>query len=72
MKDMKSRTSCKIVNNLIAQIEDREKGQKWTREEIARLLRDSMAVRSLKTNIDRDLLLRELQLIEEAIAPIKA
>ena len=29
IKDMKSRTACKIVNNLLAEIEDREKGQKW-------------------------------------------
>ena len=30
MKDMKSRTACKIVNNVLAEIEDRERGQKWS------------------------------------------
>lgn len=53
VKDLKSRTACKVVNNLVSVIEEREKGQLWAKEDIARLLRESMAYRSLKTNDER-------------------
>lgn len=43
----------------------------WTPEEISMLLRDAMAMRSLSVNMNEDSLMAEMELVEEALNPLK-
>lgn len=57
------------LNNTIASA---PKDKKWSEQEICTMLRDAMAVRSLSVNRDKDQLLTELEIVEEALQPIKS
>jgi len=43
----------------------------WTQQEVSLMLKDAMVSRSLSVNNHKDQLLTELELVEEAIAPIE-
>lgn len=45
--------------------------REWTHEEVAMLLRDAMADRSLSVNMAMEDHLADLEMIEEALVPLK-
>ena len=58
-----------MANSLIKDIEQAPADKTWSKEELAMLLRNALAMRSLSVNSERDNLLAELELIDEALAP---
>jgi hypothetical protein len=72
MKDLRSRPLSKFTSTFIQEIEQAPSEKVWSQEEIAMLLRNSLAMRSLDINTERDNLIAELELIEEAIKPLES
>jgi len=58
-----------MANNFIKDLEQAPIDKIWSKEELAMLLRNALAMRSLTVNTVRDNLLGELELIDEALAP---
>lgn len=69
LKDLKARPLAKMANSIIKDLEQAPVDKIWTKEEIAMLIRNALAMRSLTVNTERDHLLGELELIDEALAP---
>lgn len=71
LKDIKARSLAKFVSSFNRGIHNAPVDRTWTPEEVAMLLRDAMAVRAQSVNINEHALLSEMEMIEEAMAPLR-
>lgn len=72
LKDIKARSLAKFVGSLDEGMQQSPADRVFTHEEISMLLRDALASRSLNVNFSKEELLAELELIEDAIKPLKS
>lgn len=60
LKDVKARTVSKFAAHVIDELEQNSPSKTYTQQEVAMLIRDSLAMRALRVNTDRDALMHEL------------
>jgi hypothetical protein len=71
IKDTQARSLAKFISAIDENMKEFAQDKQWTEDEVSSMLKDALADRSLSVNRFRDSLITELELVEEAIAPIK-
>ena len=71
IKDTQARSLAKFISAIDENMKEFAQDKQWTEDEVSSMLKDAIADRSLSVNRFRDSLITELELVEEAIAPIK-
>jgi len=68
---LKSRTAAQLLGDIIGQVQKQSRDKVFTHNDVSELLKRSIANRSLVSNSERDLLIRQLETIQEVLKPLE-
>mmetsp|Transcript_37544 Transcript_37544/g.49378 ORF Transcript_37544/g.49378 Transcript_37544/m.49378 type:complete len:181 (+) Transcript_37544:309-851(+) len=68
---LKARTSSQLLGDIIDQLQKSPAAKTYTHKDISEMLRQAIAKQSLTSNSERESLIRQLELIEEALRPLE-
>ena len=68
---LKSRSAAQLLGDIIGQVQKQSRDKVFTHKDVSELLKRSIANRSLVSNSERDLLIRQLETIQEVLKPLE-